>query len=184
MIFQLGVSKVQQRRRKLTPRTVGTIGPDPAFQHMERLKKTEAVDIVVNGNRTTVTALGTLERAWRRGRICDRQKEAGQKYRLHHYHGGLSGLSAMDLGRVRSGDGVYSGMPRTERQAFHRQQYRAAFDRLGPKDADFLDQVICLDVPIEEAGRGLDWNLKKEAIAAATERLRSALDQLRRLWGI
>src|SRR5262249_27616926 len=70
-----------------------------------------------------------LERAFARGALTAEQYSAGQKYRHHWYHAGLSGaLVSVDLWAVDLG--AYAGMAKTERQVFHRQRYREAVQAL------------------------------------------------------
>jgi hypothetical protein len=67
------------------------------------------------------------------------------KYR-HHWHS--SGLEAspksVDLDRVFCADPAsMSGMAKTERQAFHRQMYRLAAEKVGHKLSILLDNFVC-----------------------------------------
>lgn len=127
-----------------------------------------------------------LERMLMRGVITPQQYRAGEKYRLHWYRAGLSSpLQTIDLNRIFSNDDAgFSGMAKTEAQAFHRQQFRIAVGVVGAISAALLDAVICAEKNLDEAGTKLGWNAKPQAIAAATERTKYALDQLCSHWGI
>lgn len=128
----------------------------------------------------------TIERALTRGVITSGEYTAANKYHLHWYRGGLaSTLGSPDMGRIFGSDpSNMSGMAKTEHQAFHRQQYRKAVQRIGIKGATILENVICHDLTLEQAGYKLGWGHKMQAIAAATEILRDRLDVLCGEWGI
>src|SRR6266481_5895720 len=86
-----------------------------------------------------------LERAFARNALTPEQYSAGQKYRHHWYHAGLSGgLVSVDLNRVWAVDlGAYAGMAKTERQVFHRQRYREAVQALGKIGSHVLEWALC-----------------------------------------
>jgi len=127
-----------------------------------------------------------LERAHGRGVITREQYDAGVKYRHHWYHAGLAdALGSADLNRIFATDVTgFSGMAKTEAQVFHRQRFRQAVTAVGEVGARVLDQCVCRELPLDQAGYTLGWGGKPQAISAATERLRAALDVLCRLWGI
>lgn len=127
-----------------------------------------------------------LERMLMRGVISAEQYRAAEKYRLHWYRAGLSSpLQSIDLNRIFAADETgFSGMARTEAQAFHRQQFRIAMETIGAVSASLLSAVICDEKNLDAAGAKLGWNAKPQAIAAATERMKYALDQLCAHWGI
>ena len=142
-----------------------------------------AVECGWNGQITMRDA--PLERALVRGAINEPQYEAGKKYRHHWYHAGLAGsIGSSDLNRVFGGDNCGFGMAKTEAEAFHRQRYRQARDKIGPHGETFLELIVCQEVTLERAGYALGWGNKVQAIAAATQQLRGTLDALRALWGI
>lgn len=145
-------------------------------------------DTTRRGSRDGVLTMrdSPLERAVAREAITPAQYSAGTKYRLHWYLGGLSdALQSVDPNRVFAVDaGNFSGMARTENQVFHRQRYRAAVEELGPVTHKFLEEVVCRDTNLEDMGYALGWKSKSQAISAATERLKMALDVLKDLWGI
>lgn len=127
-----------------------------------------------------------LERMLMRGVITGEQYRAAEKYRLHWYRAGLSSpLQSIDLNRIFASDeSAFSGMAKTEAQAFHRQQFRIAMETVGVISAAVLNAVVCDEKNLEEAGAKLGWSAKPQAIAAATERMKYALDQLCSHWGI
>ena len=127
-----------------------------------------------------------LERAFARGVITQEQYSAGQKYRHHWYHAGLSDrLGSLDLDRVFTTDlGSFSGMARTEHQVFHRQRYREAVQVIGKIGSHVLDWTVCREIEFEQVGNSLGWSSRPQAYAAAVERMKSALDELCKLWGV
>lgn len=127
-----------------------------------------------------------LERMHLRGVIGQKQYDALIKYRNHWYRGGLSSpLQSIDLNRVFASDMAnFSGMAKSEAQAFHRQQYRAAVLHLGVQVAAIVEHVVCHEQNLESLGVKLGWPAKPQAIAAATERLKVSADDLCKFWGI
>jgi hypothetical protein len=127
-----------------------------------------------------------LERVFSRGVITQEQYAAGQKYRHHWYHAGLSDhLGSRDLERVWASDvWSFSGMARTEQQVFHCQRYREAVQAIGKLGAHVLDWSVCREVALDQLGNTLGWASRAQAYAAAAERLKASLDVLCKLWGI
>jgi hypothetical protein len=127
-----------------------------------------------------------LERALARKVVTPEQYAAGQKYRHHWYHAGLCDpLSSIDLGRVFAGDlGSFSGMARTENQVFHRERYREAAAVVGKIGSHVVEWAVCREIALDQVGYTLGWSSRAQAYAAAAERMKEALDQLCRLWGI
>ena len=127
-----------------------------------------------------------LERALSRGVITSGQYNAGIKYRHHWFRAGLSDpIGSIDLNRVFASDlGGFSGMAKTENQVFHRQQYREAVEHVGKTGAFVLDWAVCRDQSLEVVGYTLGWESKPQAMAAACERMVTALERLCDLWGI
>jgi len=127
-----------------------------------------------------------LERTFARGVISEEQYAAARKYRHHWYHAGLSGhLTSFDPRRVPATDLFrYDGLPRTEAQLFHRQRYREAVQAVGKLGSHVLDWTVCREVALDRFGETLGWTNRAQAYAAAAERLKIALDELCRLWGI
>jgi hypothetical protein len=127
-----------------------------------------------------------LERAFARKVITQEQYSAGQKYRHHWYHAGLAGrLESVDLSRIFAMDvGNCSGMAQSENQFFHRQCYREAVAAIGKIGSHVLDWAVCRETVLEQVGYSLGWSSRAQAYAAAAERMKTALDELCRLWGI
>jgi Domain of unknown function (DUF6456) len=127
-----------------------------------------------------------LERLLARKVVSAEQYSAGQKYRHHWYHAGLSDqLESVDLSRVFATDfGAFSGMPKTESQLFHRQRYREAVTAIGKIGSHVLDWTVCREIELDQVGNSLGWSSRAQAHAAAVERMKAALDELCRLWGI
>jgi hypothetical protein len=167
------------------PSSDDTRGPTP-----ERMR--HAQGFVERGNlgrgRTGVVTLrdSPIERARSRNVINQAQYTAALKYRHHWYRAGLaSQLSSVELNRIFANDMTsFSGMARTEAQVFHRQRYREAVQHIGIIGASVIEQVACQEVSLEQAGYKLGWGSKPQAIAAATERMKAALDRLVELWGV
>jgi len=109
-----------------------------------------------------------LERAFARGALTAEQYSAGQKYR-HLISVGL---------------GAYAGIAKTERQVFHGQRYREAVQVLGKISSHVLEWAVCREFGLEQIGQALGWTSRPQAYAAALERMKAALDELCRLWGI
>jgi hypothetical protein len=156
-----------------------------AWPTPERLRR--AGSDVERGDTGQITMRDSpLERAFARRVITQEQYAAGQKYRHHWYHAGLSDpLTSLDLARVFATDfGAFSGMARTEQQVFHRQRYREAVQAVGKIGSHVLDWTVCRELAFEQVGNSLGWNSRAQAYAAAVERMKTALDQLCGLWGI
>src|SRR5262245_35683436 len=94
-------------------------------------------------------------------------------------------LESIDLNRVFAIDlGAYSGMAKTESQLFHRQRYREAAQAAGKIGSHVLEWAVCREIALEQVGQTLGWNSRPQAYAAAVERMKTALDELCKLWGI
>jgi hypothetical protein len=102
------------------------------------------------------------------------------------YHAGLADrLESIDLNRIFAIDlGAYSGMAKTESQLFHRQRYREAAQAVGKIGSHVLEWAVCREIALEQVGQTLGWSSRPQAYAAAVERMKTALDELCKLWGI
>jgi hypothetical protein len=127
-----------------------------------------------------------LERALARDALTPEQYSAGQKYRHHWYHAGLADrLESIDLNRIVAIDlGAYAGMAKTESQLFHRQRYREAPQAIGKIGSHVLEWAVCREIALEQVGQTLGWSSRPQGYAAAVERMKTALDELCKLWGI
>lgn len=169
-----------KRRKRYAVREVERPpGPTP-----ERIAKAgEAFDV---GHHGTVTLRDSpLEWMERRGVISTSLYNVGSKYRHHWYHAGLlPSVGSIDLNRIFGEPGGNVGMPSSEMQAHHRQQYRSAQREIGMQIGRVLDNVICLEFSLVDAGQLLGWKDEKQARAVATAFVRDGLERLRTLWGM
>lgn len=116
-----------------------------------------------------------------------REYVALQKYKHHWYSAGLEcALGSADLNRVFASDpGSMSGMAKTERQAHHRQQYRAARLELGHKPGIVVDNVVCAETSLEIAGWSIGSFTSRTSARDGAERiLRESAQKLAKLWGV
>lgn len=173
-----GLSTLASKRKKPRPAAQEA---DPTPERM--LKARGAVEYGDDGRGRRVLTVrdAPLERARARGAISEPQYQAGMKYYSHWYRAGLGGkCSSFELDRVFGG---FNGLRHSEAQAFHANQLAAARDWLG-EHVSIIDRVIVEEMPLEAIGRAYGWKNESQAIAAATERLKLALDRLCGLWGM
>ncbi len=139
-----------------------------------------------HGVRTYIFADSPLGRMFKGKRIDPIEFTALQRYKHHWYHGGLeASVGSVDLNRIFASDpSSMSGMPKSERQAHHRQQYREAREVIGHRAGIVVDNVICAEWPLHIAGHSIGYDSPYRARAAATEILRDAGYRLAKLWGI
>ena len=140
------------------------------------------------GTRIYFFADSPLQRLYARLRSRAGQRETEEltkeytalmKYRHHWYHAGLeASLPSVDLNRVFASDpSNMVGMAKSERQYFHRQQYRAAVALVGHKASILLDNFVCCEW--KELGLGIDYSPFR-----ARKLLRESAGILAREWGI
>ena len=181
-----GLSVARKTRRREIAPPVLEGGPTP-----QRLAMAQGF-VEVGGDDRSAVKLTTMrdspiERALARKVISDRQYTAATKYRLHWYRAGLAGsLQSLDMDRVFASDPASdgAGMCRSDIEYFHREQYRKAAEHVGGFGRIVLDLIVCAEHPLEDAGYRLGWGARPAAIVAATERLRAALDDLVKHWGL
>src|SRR5262249_37271096 len=127
-----------------------------------------------------------IERALARKNMSEPQYTAALKYRHHWYRAGLaSPLSSVELNRIFARDLTnFSGMAKTETQVFHRQRYREAVQHVGMIGAAVVEQGVWPEISLEQGAHKVGGGTKAQAIAAATERMKAALDRLVELWGV
>lgn len=146
-----------------------------------------------------------LDRLWAREGIDQNRYIALNKYYHHWRHGGLSdAVGSMDLNRVFATDPTnFSGLSKSENQAFHRQQYRNAKTWLARPNQSFdipkelahlnnyehkmgivIDNIVICEWPLHIAGHSIGYESPYRARRAATEILRDAGYRLAKLWGI
>jgi hypothetical protein len=184
------MSKATTSKRKLRPVTIDRAGasartftPDgEQGPTKERIAKAE--EHFTRGGDVYTFQDGVLERARTRGAISARQFAAIDKFRHHWHHAGLlPSVGSVDLNRVFATDyGAFGGMARSERQVFHRQQYRAAVQAMGLRISRIVERIACEDKRIEDVGRELGWSHPLQARASATEMLITGGDILADLW--
>jgi len=109
-----------------------------------------------------------------------------QRYKHHWYHSGLEwSVGSVDLNRVFASDpSSMSGMPKTERQAHHRRQYREARELLGWKPHIIVENVLCAETSLEAAGWSVGYNSRTQARDKAEQVLRESGRKLAKHWGI
>jgi hypothetical protein len=56
--------------------------------------------------------------------------------------------------------------------------------RAGKIGSHVLEWAVCREIALEQVGQTLGWSSRPQAYAAAVERLKTALDELCKLWGI
>ena len=187
--------KARQRASKkpITLALGETAGPTP-----ERLLKSSGDFEIGNDKAAKIYTFrdGALERLKDRGKLKNRfsrdgaevepRYEALMKYR-HHWR--LAGMEPsygnFDLAKVFATDGGgFAGMARTEAQAFHVGQYRAAVQEIGLKSSFVVECVVCQDNTLADAGARIGYQDRNSAVGAATELIQSAADRLAELWGI
>ena len=125
-----------------------------------------------------------LDRLESRNLINRREWTAGDKYRVHWYHGGLHGqICAQDLNRLHLAVFPnFDGLAKTEGQVFHRQQLWAANKALGPMCDDAV-RLIGLDWSPEQIGALDGWNNRAQAFSSGITRIRVILERLSEHWG-
>ncbi len=124
-----------------------------------------------------------IERLHADKRISEAQYQAAEKFRTHWFHAGMGGRYGNMFSGVVSWGGSSAHGP--EDDCHHSNQVRAAWVALGRINArKLVHMVVWLDVPLEEAGRGMGWKTANQARAAALTLLRAALDELADLWGL
>lgn len=165
-------------------RQVDARGPTP-----ERLTAAaDAFDIGGDnhGVRTYIFADSPLGRMFKRKAIDPIEYTALQRYKHHWYHGGLlSSMGSVDLNRIFASDpSNMTGMAKSERQAFHRQQYREARELIGHKPGIVVDNVVCAEWPLHIAGHSIGFDSPHRARTAAAEVLRKSARVLAKFWGI
>ncbi|MEZ0064019.1 hypothetical protein ABIF26_009581 [Bradyrhizobium elkanii] len=109
-----------------------------------------------------------------------------QRYKHHWHHSGLElALASVDPNRIFASDPAgMSGMPKSEKQAHHRRQYREARDLLGWKPHIVLENIVCAEVSLQIAGFSIGYNSPFRAREGAEKMLRESARKLAKHWGI
>jgi hypothetical protein len=103
-----------------------------------------------------------------------------QRYKHHWHHSGLEiSVGSVDLNRIFAPDSPgMTGMPKTERQAHHRQQYRDARHIV-------VENVMCAETSLEVAGWAIgSFTSRTSARDGAESILRESARKLAKMWGI
>lgn len=125
-----------------------------------------------------------IEELLRRGNINSAEYSVGVKFRHHWYHSGLSELQSAEMCRVSvSIPDNWLGMPKTEEQAHHRQQYRKAVECMG-RDAWVVVWLVCHEYPLSRTGMAMGAPYPADGIREATRALKRALGCLCGIWGM
>ena len=61
---------------------------------------------------------------------------------------------------------------------------REAAAAIGKIGSHVLEWSVCREIALEQVGYTLGWGSRPQAYAAAAERMKNALDELCKLWGI
>jgi hypothetical protein len=177
------MAKIKEAIEDFRPdqRLVDERGPTP-----ERVLKTQGEFVTGKGRKTITVRDAPIERMLARDVITEKQYNGLTKYRIHWYHAGIAGnMGAINMDGVRSTNLGAFGLGNTDRQVFHLQQYQRGVTALGLRRSSVVEAVVCLESEsLEAAGRRLSWGNKAQAIAAATEVLRGAADDLCDIWGL
>jgi hypothetical protein len=113
-------------------------------------------------------------------------REAGERYYRHWFDGGLKGIGAQNLDRVFGGEMEPAYLtPATEYAAQHRQEYRAARERMGSWLAKVTDAVVCDELRLPDAGSFVgDYASSETRSAIALTMLKAGLTTLVEHFGI
>jgi hypothetical protein len=113
-------------------------------------------------------------------------REAGERYYRHWFDGGLKGIGAQNLDRVFGGEAEPAYLtPATEYAAQHRQEYRAARERMGSWLAKVTDAVVCEEMRLPDAGSFVgDYASSETRSAIALTMLKAGLTTLVDHFGI
>jgi hypothetical protein len=125
-----------------------------------------------------------LGRAWKINLINAEEYSALKKYSLHWLAGGLQGsMCSVDPDRILATNaGAMSGLAKTERQAYHRQLYWRAHERLGTRPAFVADHVACFDTKLSHVALSLGYASPYRGREKVREILSDAGYRLGKFW--
>jgi hypothetical protein len=176
------MAKIKEAIEDFKPdsRLVDERGPTDA-----RIRKSEGYDIGKADGRYTMRD-APIEIMAAKKILTEKQYQGLTKYRIHWFNGGLGpSFGGMDPNHIFASDiSNFAGMAKSERQVFHRQQWRAANMAMGLKGTWVVGRIVCEEATAEETGRAMGWNNRPQAVAASTQLLRDAADRLCSLWGM
>ena len=136
-------------KQQLVERELTEAGPGP------KLAKGAA-----GRNRRSVTVnLAESPLTWlhARGRLSDRQFQAGERLRADWEFAQLSASLTMRWDPVRIKGGPDAGLSPTERQIAAKARFDGAIALAGPGLTDVLWRVVCAGEGLPEAEKGLGW---------------------------
>lgn len=120
-----------------------------------------------------------LKRLYVRGVLSKLQFNAGHRYYAHWYGAGLVKIGSVSFETVSSSREPGSGMPATERQAYHRQRYRQGETALGPILSAYVNAIVLQEQEPEVVGKRITGRAApSQARAVAIEMLKGGLDVL------
>lgn len=176
------MAKIKEAIEDFRPdsRLVDERGPTNA-----RLRKSEGYDVGKADGRYTMRD-APVEIMVAKKIITEKQYQGLTKYRIHWFNAGLGpSFGGMDPNHIFASDiSNFAGMAKSERQVFHRQQWRAANQVMGLRGTWVVGKIVCEEFTAEDAGRLMGWNNRPQAVAASTQQLRDAADNLCHLWGM
>jgi len=158
------------------------LGPTPEQRRKSLYERVRTSDIDPSEQEITTTlknrGTSALDRWHSVGVVDDRQYAAGAWFQRTWYFAGLEPSVTQNLLRVSgSGESSY-GMAASERQAYHRQLYRAAISALGTRLAPVMINALCFDMSAEVLGERYGASNKSRAKAIGVDRIRLGLDTL------
>ena len=117
--------------------------------------------------------------------INGREYEALNKLRIHWWHANLSGSPrSADLNRVWASDMHFSQMPKSEREAHHRSQYRKAMALFSHVRGIVVTNALFSELPLHLCVPRIGRHSEYRSREAAKRELVGAADQLRKHWGL
>lgn len=160
---------------------------DTAGPTAERLAQAQGCFTVAGRSRSSrrISMLDdALGRAWMRQKISGEEYSALKRYALHWLAGGLQGpMQSVDLNRIFAFDpSSMSGLAKTERQADHRDAYRAARCDIGRRPAFVADHVACYDSSMRDVGIMMGYLSPFHAREETRKILADAGYRLSRFW--
>lgn len=164
------------------PAAINEFRPTP-----ERLAKADglySVQVIMDGSKQVHMRDDPLSRMYAK---CDTDREYREyaallKFRMHHDGARMAGeLCSVNFDMASGAGDDGAGMPRTEREAHHRQEYRRAVDLIGQVATHVIEAVICFDKPLHEVGSAF-YSTRAQAAAAAAGIIRASASRLAHFW--
>jgi hypothetical protein len=185
------------KRGKANPDYVRSVFDGPTAERLAKASGHFTIGDDKQGTRVYQFHDTTVDRMYSRltrragGRVAEEQLRseylALQRYKHHWHHSGLEvSVGSVDLNRIFAPDSPgMNGMPKTERQAHHRRQYRDARDMLGWKPHIIVENIMCAETSLEVAGWAIgSFTSRTSARDGAEKILRESGRKLAKLWGI